>query len=70
MKIINVKVTFTVPVEVPDTPEYKEIMVFDIEENHCPGTGLVGIAIDKLIKEHEANDTCWACAVNGENEII
>ena len=71
MKKITVKCTIEVPIEVKDdyytedfTPE------FDIEENHCPGTGLVGAAIDKIIEEHNKNSTCWACSLNGKCEII
>lgn len=68
MKIIHVKCTLIVPVEVPDNEEYDE--VFDIEENHCPGTGLVGVAIDKIIKECDKNGFCWGCNLNGKCEII
>lgn len=67
-KIIKVKCTFTIPIEVPDDPEYDEM--FDIEENHCPGTGLVGSAIDAHIKKHDEQNTCWACALGGTNEIV
>lgn len=69
-RTIIVKCTLEVPVEVPDTEEYAGIETFDIEENHCPGTGLVGAAIDALIKKHDAQGTCWACAVKGECEIL
>lgn len=69
MKKIKVKVTFTIPVEVPDDVEgYDE--VFDIEENHCPGTGIVGMAIDQHIKEFGKNSMCWACALDGKCEIV
>jgi hypothetical protein len=71
MKTIRVKCTFIIPVDVPDdyynddfTPE------FDIEENHCPGTGIVGAALDKLIEEHNKSSTCWACSVGGKCEIV
>ena len=67
-KTIYVKVTFTIPVKVPDSEEYDEY--FDIEENHCPGTGLVGIAIDEHIKEFNKKGMCWACSLNGRNEIV
>lgn len=43
---------------------------FDIEDNHCPGTGLVGSAVDACMEEHEAQPTCWACALNGSNKIL
>lgn len=68
---IKVKCTFTIPIQVPDdyyndefTPE------FDLEDNHCPGTGLVGAAIDNLIKKHDTQNTCWACSVGGKCEIV
>lgn len=67
-KTIIVRCTFDLPVEVPESDDYDEI--FDIEENHCPGTGRVGAVIDALIKEHDENHTCWACAVQGKCEII
>lgn len=68
MKKINVRVTFTIPVEIPDDKNYDEI--FDLEENHCPGTGIVGAAIDKHIKQFDKDNFCWACALNGKNEIV
>lgn len=68
MKTIKVKVTFIIPVEIPEDNEYDEF--FDIEENHCPATGLVGMAIDKHIKEYDKKGFCWACALSGECEII
>lgn len=70
MKIITVKCTYEIDVEVED--EYVEdgFMYFDIEENHCPGTGIVGAAFDKKREEHDETSTCWACALKGENKII
>lgn len=69
MKTINVEVTFTIPVKVPDDdPKYD--VYFDIEENHCPGTGRVGTAIDKHIKDHEKCKSCWACALGAKNKIV
>ena len=66
--IIMVRCTFVIPVEVPDDPDYD--VHFDIEENHCPGTGRVGAALDKLIEESDKNSICWACSVQGENKIV
>ena len=68
MKKILVKCILEVPVEVPDDKDYDEI--FDIEENHCPGTGIVGGKIDEIIKKAEKDGYCWACNLNGKNEII
>ena len=48
MKTIQVQCTLVVPVEIPDDEDYDE--VFDIEMNHCPGTGIVGAAIDEAIR--------------------
>ncbi len=68
MKKILVKCTLYVPIEVPEDKDYNEN--FDIEENHCPGTGIVGAAIDELITWGEENGFCWACKVKGKCEII
>jgi len=68
MSTINVKCTFTIPVEVPDDPKYD--VEFDIEENHCPGTGRVGLAVRECIEAMDLEGCCWACALGGENEIV
>lgn len=71
MRTIHVKCTFVVPIQVGDdyyNDEFTE--EFDLVENHCPGTGLVGVAIDKLMKECDKNHVCWACSVNGKCEIV
>lgn len=66
--IIKVQVTLIVPVEIPDDPDYD--MHFDIEENHCPGTGRVGAAIEKTIEECSENFVCWGHRLQGENKIL
>lgn len=66
-KTIRVKCTFVITIEVPKS-NYDEY--FDIEENHCPGTGFVGIAIDKHIEKSDKENVCWACALDGECEIV
>jgi hypothetical protein len=43
---------------------------FRIEENSCPGTGIVGAAIDSAIADGEENGVCWACNLNGRNKIL
>lgn len=53
-----------------DYHDYDIDLVFDIEENHCPGTGNVGAALDRCMEEHEEASTCWACALNGSNKIL
>lgn len=67
-KTIQVKCTFTLPVEVPDDPDYDAH--FDTEDNHCPGTGLVGSALMEHMEKHDKSSTCWACALGGKCKII
>lgn len=67
-RTLYVKCTVVVPVEVPDDPAYNA--QFDLVENHCPGTGLVGAALAALIEKHDAESTCWACSLDGECEIV
>lgn len=66
--IIQVKCTFTIPVDVPDKSE-KYDPKFDVEDNHCPATGFVGQALREHIEYHEAQSTCWACALQATCEI-
>lgn len=64
---VRVKCTFFVDVDIDgDT----DLIKFMIEENSCPGTGAVGVALDRAIEYANANGVCWACNLNGENEII
>jgi len=67
MKIL-VKCTLLVPVEVPDGAGYSPS--FDIEENNCPGTGKVGAAIQKVKDHCDSHCFCWACNLQGKNEIV
>ena len=67
MKIVWVKCEITIPVSVPEN-DYDEF--FDIEENHCPGTGIVGTMIDNLLAYSDKESTCWACTAKGENTIV
>jgi hypothetical protein len=66
MRTVRVRCTFEINVEVPDDWDDEQIL-FDIEENHCPGTGRVGAAVDALIAK---KDVCWACALDGTNEVL
>lgn len=68
MKEIKVKCTFVIPVQVPDDEDYDAY--FDIEENHCPGTGIVGAAVDAHIEKMNESNFCWACALQGKCEIV
>ncbi len=65
---VRVKCIWFVDVEVPDDPEYDA--EFDLVENHCPGTGRVGAALDAAIAAGDASGFCWACNGQGECEIV
>jgi len=68
MRNILVQCKVYVQVEYPDDAT-NEFIKFDVEENHCPGTGRVGAALDELIEQSDKHHICWACP-NGTNEII
>jgi len=65
---LKVKCTLEVEIELPD--DTGDHMFFMIEENSCPGTGVVGAAIDLAIEHAESNGVCWACNLRGKNKII
>lgn len=65
---ILVKCTLFVTIDVPDGD--MDAIKFQIEENGCPGTGLVGNAIESACRAGFNADTCWACNLNGTNEIV
>ncbi len=64
---VRVQCTLLIDVEYPDDTAHPDFM---IEENGCPGTGLVGSAIDRVIEDGEKRGVCWACNLMGENKII
>jgi len=66
---VLVQCTLEVPILIEDE-EIVENIQFHIEENSCPGTGLVGTAIDRVMAEAESKHTCWACSLNGVNKIL
>lgn len=68
MKKVRVLCSLIVEVEMDDD-DY-ERRHFIIEENSCPGTQLVGRAIQDAIDKGEEDGTCWACALSGQNRII
>lgn len=68
MKIARVRITMDVPVEITDYPGHDP--VFRIEENGCPGTGSVGLAIEQIQEYFDSQQTCGACAMRGRNEIL
>jgi len=66
-EIVWVECSYTVPVIVP----YDDFPVdFMIEENSCPGTGLVGSALDQIIEKSDKDSSCWACLLHGKNSIV
>lgn len=64
---VRVACTVFVEVEIPDDTVDPERL---IEETGCPGTGVVGAAIDAAIEKGEAAGTCWACDLSGENTVL
>jgi hypothetical protein len=66
MATVRVRCSFEIDVEVPAVDN----LDFDIEDNGCPATGVVGAALRRHIEKHEADGTCWACALQGKNEIV
>ncbi len=68
MKRVKVLCSFFVEVEMTDD-EYAR-RHFIIEDNGCPGTGVVGAAFEKAVEEHDEAGACWACALNGQNRIV
>ncbi len=67
MKIL-VECTLQVEVEVSD--DLRDIIEFQIEENGCPGTGVVGSKIDSVMEDAEEKRVCWACNLKGANKIL
>ena len=65
-KTVLVECTFRIPVEVDEDSNYQ----FQIEENGCPGTGIVGLAIDEHIEKSDNQNLCWACLLGGSNKIV
>ncbi len=69
MKQILVECTLKVLVEVDETRGIEQIE-FEIEENGCPGTGVVGRAIMEQIERDEEKQVCWGCNMRGKNKIL
>lgn len=65
---LKVQCSFIIEVEVPDESSYDA--KFDLEENHCPGTGRVGKALDRHMYVSNAHGICWACALDGKCKIV
>jgi len=67
-KKVKVMCTFFVEVEL-DEDEYKR-RHFIIEDNGCPGTGVVWHELNKVMDECDEQGICWACMLGGQNRII
>ncbi len=68
---VKVRCTYVIEVELPDDYAVDERELrFRIEENGCPGTGVVGAAFDAVYEEGEEKEWCWACEMQGENKVI
>lgn len=63
---VKVRCSFVIEVEIADDLDPK----FVIEENGCPGTGIVGSTLDAHMDKCDVDGVCWACALQGKNEII
>ena len=73
MRRVKVQCTLIVEVDFPDGIEDKEGFGgphFVIEDNGCPGSGIVGMEIEKVMREEESKSCCWACALHGKNKIL
>ena len=68
---IKVQCTLEVDIEVPDYWDDEDgKLEFMIEDNTCPGTGLVGTAIETAFEHGNETSICWACALKGKNKIL
>lgn len=65
-KRVRVRCSVEVTVTIPDDVDPE----FYVEENGCPGTGLVGAELERIIEEGSKSGWCWACANGGKNEIL
>lgn len=66
---VKVQCALTVEIEVPSGWTDEDIR-FSVEENSCPGTQIVGAAIEAAIRRGKENGVCWACSLQGTNKII
>jgi hypothetical protein len=65
-RIVLVQCTWVVPVEVPI--EWDDLTIRSRIETCCPGTGIVGEALESRMRRDSG--VCWACALKGENRIV
>jgi len=69
MKKVRVLCSYEVEVYYNDEDD-DSFIHFCIEDNGCPGTSRVGLALDEAIEFHDKQSTCWACALQGKNKIL
>ena len=68
MKRVRVLCSYIVEVEMSDEDYARRH--FDIEDNGCPGTGVIGAILYKALEQSEEDGFCWACKLSGQNRII
>lgn len=66
---VKVKATVVVEIEVEDGWD-DGMILFHVEENGCPGTKEVGVEIEEAIHQGKQFGVCWACNLQGENEVL
>ena len=67
----RVKVRCTVEVEIPWPEEGTDEDIRQmIEEHDCPGTGRVGVEIEREYERGQELGVCWACNLKGENKVL
>jgi bifunctional DNA-binding transcriptional regulator/antitoxin component of YhaV-PrlF toxin-antitoxin module len=69
MKTVMVKCEITIPVEMREDFSADEVQ-FLIEDNGCPGTGPVGVALRKLLEDSDEQGICLICNLGGSNKIV
>lgn len=69
MTKVTIECKVIVEIEFEDKYDDNHIK-FYVEENHCPGTGSMGMKIEEAMEIGEKQQTCWACALQGENKIL
>lgn len=64
---VLVECSFQIEVEVDD--KYSSVE-FQIEDNGCPGTGVVNSKLMAHMADCEKRSICWSCALGGESKVI
>lgn len=68
MNKIRVLCQFIVELEMTDEDYARRHFI--IEDNGCPGTGVVGAKIVEMMDKSDDTGLCWACAAEGTNKIV